>query len=77
MGSDSDTGELKRRWIEVAKRVVRGERDGIPCPQNQDEFVQVEWIPFDSEPGGEWRIYCPSCNVQEFVLDRDHVEPQE
>ena len=42
-----------RRWIEAAKRIVDGDRDGILCPQNQDDILLVEWLPFSSGEGGE------------------------
>ena len=63
--------ENRRRWIDAGKRVLQGEREGILCPENQDGFLQVEWIPMSSGHGGEWRLYCPSCGVENFILQRE------
>jgi hypothetical protein len=43
----SDAG---RRWIEAAKRIADGHRDEILCPQNQDDILLVEWLPFLRDP---------------------------
>jgi hypothetical protein len=60
--------ERGRRWIEAAKRVSNGEREGIRCPENDDDFLQVEWIPTTSGDSGELRLYCPSCKAENFIL---------
>ena len=64
-----------RRWIEAAKRIVDGDRDGILCPQNQDDILLVEWLPFSSGEGGEWWLHCPTCKAGEFALVRHPEEP--
>jgi hypothetical protein len=76
MASDGEIKEITRRWTEVAKRISWGEREGILCPQNQDDIVKVEWLPFRSGVGGEWWVHCPTCKVESFILDREHVEPK-
>lgn len=67
--------EAGRRWIEAAVRFGNGDRDGILCPQNQDDILLAEWLPFASGEGGEWRLHCPTCKVQEFALVRHPEEP--
>jgi hypothetical protein len=75
--SENDLSESNRRWIEVGLRVDRGEREGILCPKNQDDYMKVEWLPFKSGIGGEWWVHCPTCKAENFLLQREHVEPEE
>ena len=64
--------EASKRWIEAAKQVGEGEREGILCPQNGDDFLVVEWIPFEipGYPGGQWWLHCPTCGEENFMLVR-------
>jgi hypothetical protein len=62
--------EASKRWIDAAKQVGEGEREGILCPQNGDDFLAVEWIPFENSTGGEWWLHCPACGAQNFPLVR-------
>ncbi len=53
-------------WIDAAKKVGAGQFDGIRCPENDDDFLEVTWI---SGPGksGEYRLRCPSCGAVNFM----------
>lgn len=75
--SKDQISDSNRRWIEVGLRVDQGEREGILCPKNQDDYMKVEWIPFKSGVGGEWWVHCPTCKAENFLLQREHVEPEE
>jgi hypothetical protein len=33
--------EQRRRWIEAAKHVAVGSWDDIPCPANDDDFLET------------------------------------
>jgi hypothetical protein len=68
--------EAGRRWIDAAIRWSRDDnRDGILCPQNQDDILLVEWLPFSSGEGGEWWFHCPTCKAENFALVRHPEEP--
>jgi hypothetical protein len=62
--------EAVPRWVEALKRVAAGEREGILCAQNGDDFLVVEWIPFKrpGAAGGEWWLHCPACGAETFGL---------
>ncbi len=60
----------RRAWIDAAQRVLAGERDGIACPVNDDADLMVDWVPFETEIGGEFRLACPRCGETNFVLVR-------
>lgn len=60
----------RRAWIDAAQRVLAGERDGIACPANGDADLMVDWVPFDTAIGGEFRLACPVCGETNFVLVR-------
>ncbi len=39
--------DVRARWIEAGKRVAAGgESERIPCPENQDGYLEVRWVPF-------------------------------
>ena len=57
-------------WIDAAQRVLAGERDGIACPVNDDADLVIDWVPFETEIGGELRLACPVCGETNFVLVR-------
>jgi hypothetical protein len=52
-----------------------GSRDGILCPQNQDDILQYEWLPFRSGDGGGVAAALPTCKAEDFALVR-HPEDQ-
>lgn len=60
----------RRAWVDAAKRVLAGEREGIVCPANGDAELLVDWVPFDAAVGGEYRLACPVCGETNFVLVR-------
>lgn len=40
-----------------------GKSEGILCPQNEDDFLEMKWIPFSGQAGGEWWLHCPTWGV--------------
>ena len=70
--------DIRARWIEAGKRVVEagrrvavnGESERIPCPQNQDGYLEIQWVPFENGPGGEYWLRCPLCGAHNEVLIR-------
>jgi len=74
--ADTDVGrnymvESRDRWLAAAKAVVEGSLTGYRCPENDDADLRSEWIPFsDGGGGGEYRVYCPSCGAENYVLVR-------
>ena len=57
-------------WIEAARRVVSGDRDGIVCPARGDGVLVVTWLPFSDSLGGEFCMECEVCAERNFVLVR-------
>jgi hypothetical protein len=64
--------ESSRRWIEVLKRFGAGERDNLLCPVNEDCHLKWEWIPAPGTGTSEYRLYCPGCEAQNFVLKMEN-----
>ena len=60
-----------RAWIEVAKRVLAGSTAVLDCPVCGHGTLDVEWLPFGDGTGGDFRIRCPKCSAQNFVLKRN------
>lgn len=60
------TATSAKRWIEAAKRVGAGELAGIRCPENCDDFLEIDWIQGPGETG-EYRMRCPSCGAVNFL----------
>ena len=60
----------RRAWIDAAQRVLAGERDGLVCPVNGDSYLLVDWVPFETAIGGEFRLACPACGEPNFELVR-------
>jgi len=55
-------------WIAAGVAVARGERSGLRCPENDDDVLDVRWLPGPAAGGaGEWRLRCPTCGAQNFV----------
>ena len=66
----------RERWLEAAKLVLSGSDEEIPCPVDCVGYLEVEWIPFENRPGGEFRLSCRECGAENFVLKRiDPAEP--
>jgi hypothetical protein len=57
-----------RRWIEVMKKFTAGERENLLCPENEDNYLKWEWILAPGTGTGEYRLYCPGCGAQNFIL---------
>ena len=56
--------------------VIRGEREKIPCPVDGVGTLEVEWIPLGGELGGEFRLFCPDCGAENFVLKQRSSETE-
>lgn len=67
--------ESSRRWIEVAKRFAAGERDDLLCPVNEDAYLKWEWLPAAEDGTGEYRLHCPGCGAQTFILKKGGPNP--
>jgi hypothetical protein len=62
--------EKRGLWLEVASQVMSGEYGQCVCPANGDDIILVEWLPFVHQPGGEVRVFCPTCGAQNYILVR-------
>jgi hypothetical protein len=60
--------ESRSGWLEAARRVSRGDRDNLLCPERQDGYLEVRWVPFDDESGGEYWLRCPNCEARNEIL---------
>lgn len=46
-----------------------GEREGIRCPEREDDDIEVTWIPIAKDGGrGEYLLRCPTCGAVNFML---------
>ena len=59
------------RWIEAARLVAAGQRQGLRCPENQDGDLEVTWAAFRDQAGGEYWLRCPACGAHNELLIRD------
>ena len=63
-------------WIEAATHVLQGGGRTTRCPENDDDDLQVEWIPGPASGSGEYWLHCPTCGAQTFVrVNRDPPKP--
>lgn len=66
-----------RGWIEVGRRAVAGETEGLLCPLGDGGELEVTKQAM-SGGGAEYRLRCPVCGVENYVRkngDIDQVEP--
>jgi hypothetical protein len=56
-------------WIEAARRGEAGDWKEIPCPENDDDFLEVDWFPGPISGSGEYRIRCPSCGAENWIRE--------
>lgn len=56
-------------WIEAASRVTAGDWKEIPCPENEDDFLEVDWIPGPLSGSGEYHMRCPSCGAENWIRE--------
>jgi hypothetical protein len=61
----------REAWIQAARQVTETGTVDVQCPENADGLLHAEWIPVTDGTGGEWRVWCPACGAQNFVLVRD------
>jgi hypothetical protein len=64
---DERMTERRGAWIELANRVINGDRDDLRCPENDDDFMDVEWITVSNGQAGEYWIHCRSCRAETHV----------
>lgn len=53
--------------IQAARQVTEGVREDLRCPENDDDFLEVEWFPNSASDGGEHRLRCPSCGAESWI----------
>jgi hypothetical protein len=58
----------RANWLAVAEPVSAGETSGLRCPERDDDFLDVDWLPGPSTGTGEYRVRCPTCGAENFVL---------
>jgi hypothetical protein len=52
---------------------MEGKREGLLCPENDDDDLVVEWLPL-AEGRGEFLLRWPRCGARNFVLVGEHHE---
>lgn len=63
--------DVRSRWIEAGKQVAAGgEHVRILCPQNQDGYLEIRWVPLKHGTGGEYWLRCPICGAHNEILIR-------
>lgn len=65
----AEASEVRARWLEAARKVYDGQREGLLCPENQDDYLNVLWMPLP-DAGGEYWLTCPGCGVHHELLVR-------
>jgi hypothetical protein len=68
---------VRAAWIEAGRQAVDTGTVNVECPENADAMLQAQWIPRSAGDGkeGEYRVWCPGCGAQNFVLVRDRKSP--
>ena len=54
-------------WLDVGWRVLTGEVEHLRCPENDDDFLHVVWIPGPMSGSGEFHLCCPSCRAETYI----------
>jgi hypothetical protein len=69
--------DRRAAWIEAGRQAVADGAVDVACPENGDAALLVEWIPATvNDPAeGEYRLWCPSCGAQNFVLVKHRKTP--
>jgi len=57
----------ERAWIDAAEKVAVGVTDGLDCPENRDDALQVTWMPGPIPALGEYELHCPSCQAVRYL----------
>lgn len=57
----------ERAWIDAAEKVAVGVTDGLDCPENCDDALQVTWMPGPIPALGEYELHCPSCQAVRYL----------
>ena len=67
----------REAWVEAGRQAIEAGTVDVECPENSDGALRLEWIPANAGDGneGEYRIWCPECGAQNFVLVRDREVP--
>jgi len=65
--------DARARWLQAARLVIGGQRQGLRCPENQDGDLEVTWAAFPDQTGGEYWLRCPVCGAHSEILARDHA----
>lgn len=68
---------VREAWIEAGRQAVDTGTVNLGCPESADGTLQAEWIPATAGDGheGEYRVWCPVCGAENFVLARDRKSP--
>jgi hypothetical protein len=63
----------RETWIEAARQASDTGTVDVVCPENADGPLQLAWIPASAgdQNEGEYRLFCPACGAENFVLLRD------
>jgi hypothetical protein len=56
----------RQDWIDASRRVLAGETDHIRCPENDDDFLVIDWIP-GRMSAGEFYLHYPYCDVTNYI----------
>jgi hypothetical protein len=62
----------RARWLDTARLVVAGHREGLPCPENEDADLEVTWAASQDQAGGEYWLRCPGCGAHNEIVIHDH-----
>jgi hypothetical protein len=69
--------DRRAAWIEAGRQAVAGGTVDSVCPENGDAALLIEWIPaiLNDAAEGEYRLWCPICGAQNFVLVKHRKAP--
>lgn len=59
--------DRREAWLECARSVAMGQRDGIPCPECGTALT-VRWLPLPSGEAGDYHLFCGYCSAETYVF---------
>ncbi len=58
----------RRGWIDAGIMVTGSPSELIRCPENDDDYLVITWIPSQTPGKGEFHLKCPTCGADNYVL---------
>jgi hypothetical protein len=71
--------DVTRRWVEAARILAEHPDREVPCPNCQNEFLEVLDVPWEGESGAyiERYLQCQSCGAVNTIRIRSPAQQRE